>query len=84
MIRRGAAPTARPRWFRAYKIRYILLFNVIAEHMLTQTGIAYAAGVPIQVSIADHWLITVLICWSRMITMPAFAFLSGYFSKKGG
>lgn len=27
------------RWFRADNIRWILLFNVIAEHMLTQTNI---------------------------------------------
>ena len=80
---RDAAPAARKRWFRADNIRYILLFNVIAEHMLTQTGIAYVAGVPIQANVTEHWLVTVLICWSRMITMPAFAFLSGYFSKKG-
>ena len=65
------APVARKRWWRADNIRWILLFNVIAEHMLTQTGITY------------NWLITVLVCWSRMITMPAFCFLSGYFSKKG-
>ena len=72
-----AAPTpankapAASRWFRADNIRYLLLFNVIAEHMLTQTGITY------------NWVVTVLVCWSRMITMPGFCFLSGYFSKKG-
>ncbi len=65
------APAARKRWWRADNIRWILLFNVIAEHMLTQTDITY------------NWLVTVLVCWSRMITMPAFCFLSGYFSKKG-
>lgn len=64
-------PTQKKRWFRADNIRYILLFNVIAEHMLTQTGITY------------NWIVTVLVCWSRMITMPGFAFISGYFSKKG-
>ncbi len=68
----GAATAApKARWFRADNIRYILLFNVIWEHMLTQTGITF------------NWLITVLVCWSRMITMPAFCFISGYFSKKG-
>ena len=67
-----AAPApARKRWFRADNIRWLLLFNVVAEHMLTQTGITY------------NWLVTVLVCWSRMITMPGFCFLSGYFSKKG-
>ncbi len=66
-----APSTPKARWFRADNIRYILLFNVIAEHMLTQTGITY------------NWLVTVLVCWSRMITMPGFAFISGYFSKKG-
>ncbi|MCD7769090.1 MAG: hypothetical protein LUH36_03080 [Oscillospiraceae bacterium] len=65
------AATAKKRWYRADNIRWILLFNVIAEHMLTQTDITY------------NWLITVIVCWSRMITMPAFCFLSGYFSKKG-
>ncbi len=64
-----AAP--RARWFRADNIRYILMFNVIWEHMLTQTNIT------------ANWVITVLVCWSRMITMPGFCFLSGYFSKKG-
>ncbi len=79
-----AAPqTARQRWFRADNIRYILLFNVIAEHMLTQTGIAHVAGTAIQADITNHWLVTVIVCWSRMITMPGFAFISGYFSKKG-
>lgn len=69
----GAAVAApkRARWFRADNIRYILLFNVIAEHMLTQTDITY------------NWLVTVIVCWSRMITMPGFCFISGYFSKKG-
>ena len=68
----GAAVAApKKRWFRADNIRYILLFNVIAEHMLTQTEITY------------NWLVTVLVCWSRMITMPGFCFISGYFSKKG-
>ena len=67
----AAAPAKRPRWFRADNIRYILLFNVIAEHMLTQTDINY------------NWLVTVIVCWSRMITMPGFCFISGYFSKKG-
>ena len=79
---RGGAAAPRARWFRADNIRYILLFNVIAEHMLTETGIASVAGVSIQANITEHWLVTVLVCWSRMITMPAFAFLSGYFSKK--
>ena len=67
------AQIAQPkkRWFRADNIRYILLFNVIAEHMLTQTDITY------------NWLVTVIVCWSRMITMPGFCFISGYFSKKG-
>lgn len=60
-----------PRWFRADNIRWLLLFNVVAEHLLTQTGITY------------NWIITVLVCWSRMITMPGFCFLSGYFSKNG-
>ena len=63
--------SAAARWFRADNIRCLLLFNVIAEHMLTQTGITH------------NWVITVLVCWSRMITMPGFCFLSGYFSKKG-
>ena len=78
----GAAVAApkRARWFRADNIRYILLFNVIAEHMLTQTGIG--SGVA-PVNITDHWLVTVIVCWSRMITMPGFCFISGYFSKKG-
>ena len=67
----AAAPAPKKRWFRADNIRYILLFNVIWEHMLTQTGIT------------DNWIITVLVCWSRMITMPGFCFISGYFSKKG-
>ena len=68
----AAAPLKAPRerWFRADNIRWILLFNVIAEHMLTITGITH------------NWLITVIVCWSRMITMPGFCFLSGYFSKK--
>ena len=66
-----AVNTAKTRWFRADNIRYILLFNVIAEHMLTQTDITY------------NWLVTVIVCWSRMITMPGFAFISGYFSKNG-
>ena len=65
------ASPKRARWFRADNIRYILLFNVIWEHMLTQTGIT------------ENWIITVLVCWSRMITMPGFCFISGYFSKKG-
>ena len=64
------APAAS-RWFRADNIRWLLLFNVIWEHMLTQTGIGH------------NWVVTVLVCWSRMITMPGFCFLSGYFSKKG-
>ncbi len=80
---RAALPTLRSRWYRADNIRYLLLFNVIAEHMLTETGIRYVADVSIQANITEHWLVTVLVCWSRMITMPAFAFLSGYFSKKG-
>jgi fucose 4-O-acetylase-like acetyltransferase len=67
----AAAPAVKKRWWRADNIRYILLFNVIAEHMLTQTDITY------------NWLVTVLVCWSRMITMPGFCFVSGYFSKKG-
>lgn len=67
----AAVAPKRPRWFRADNIRYILLFNVIAEHMLTQTDITY------------NWLVTVIVCWSRMITMPGFCFISGYFSKKG-
>ncbi len=79
----AGAPRKRARWFRADNIRYILLFNVIAEHMLTLTGVTVNAGVTIQANITEHWLVTVLVCWSRMITMPAFAFLSGYFSKKG-
>ena len=74
----AAAPKAR--WFRADNIRYILLFNVIAEHMLTQTGIGPGVA---PVNITDHWLVTVIVCWSRMITMPGFCFISGYFSKKG-
>ena len=56
----GLPPTRRERWFRADNIRYLLLSNVIWEHMLTQTGIGH------------NWLITVLVCWSRMITMPGF------------
>lgn len=64
-----AAP--KKRWYRADNIRYLMLFNVIAEHMLTQTHIT------------ETWLITVIVCWSRMITMPTFCFISGYFSKKG-
>ncbi len=78
----GAAVAApkRARWFRADNIRYILLFNVIAEHMLTQTGIGPGVA---PVNITAHWLVTVIVCWSRMITMPGFCFISGYFSKKG-
>ena len=67
----AAAPATRPRWFRADNIRWFLIFNVIVEHMLTQTNIT------------GNWLITVIVCWSRMITMPGFCFISGYFSKKG-
>ena len=79
----GAAPAAAPakaRWFRADNIRYLLLFNVSAEHMLTQTGVG--SGVA-PVNITAHWIVTVIVCWSRMITMPGFCFISGYFSKKG-
>ncbi len=77
----GAAVAApKARWFRADNIRYILLFNVIAEHMLTQTGVGSGAA---PVNITAHWLVTVIVCWSRMITMPGFCFISGYFSKKG-
>ena len=77
----GAAVAApKKRWFRADNIRYILLFNVIAEHMLTQTGVG--AGVA-PVNITAHWIVTAIVCWSRMITMPGFCFISGYFSKKG-
>ncbi len=75
----AAAPT-KARWFRADNIRYLLLFNVIWEHMLTQTGIGTGAA---PVNITAHWIVTVLVCWSRMITMPGFCFISGYFSKKG-
>ena len=58
------------RWYRADNIRYILLFNVIMEHMLTQTGCT------------QYPIITLVVNWSRLITMPGFCFLSGYFSKK--
>ncbi len=58
------------RWYRADNIRFILLFNVIFEHCLTQTGITQAP------------IVTLLVNWSRLITMPGFCFLSGYFSKK--
>ncbi len=58
------------RWYRADNIRFILLFNVIFEHCLTQTGITQAP------------LVTLLVNWSRLITMPGFCFLSGYFSQK--
>lgn len=67
----AAAAAPKKRWFRADNIRWLMLFNVIAEHMLTQTHITY------------NWLIVVIVCWSRMITMPTFCFISGYFSKKG-
>lgn len=77
----AAVKPARARWFRADNIRYILLFNVIAEHMLTQTG--FVPGQVAPVNISAHWLVTVIVCWSRMITMPGFCFISGYFSKKG-
>ena len=71
LAEKTSASAGASRWFRADNIRWLLLFNVIWEHMLTQTGIAH------------NWVITVLVCWSRMITMPGFCFLSGYFSKKG-
>ncbi len=58
------------RWYRADNIRFILLFNVIFEHCLTQTGCA------------QYGIVTLLVNWSRLITMPGFCFLSGYFSKK--
>lgn len=58
------------RWYRADNIRFILLFNVIMEHMLTQTGCT------------QYPIITLVVNWSRLITMPGFCFLSGYFSKK--
>ncbi len=61
---------AKPRWYRADNIRFILLFNVICEHMLTQTGCTV------------NGIMELVVVWSRMITMPAFCFLSGYFSKK--
>ena len=84
----GAAVAApKKRWFRADNIRYILLFNVIAEHMLTQTGLDYVTIgdtiTAIPVNITPGWIVTVIVCWSRMITMPGFCFISGYFSKKG-
>ena len=62
--------TGAKRWYRADNIRFILLFNVIMEHMLTQTGCT------------QYPIITLVVNWSRLITMPGFCFLSGYFSKK--
>ena len=72
----GAAAPARKRWYRADNIRWLMLFNVIAEHMLTQTKL-------ITYNAEFNWIIVVIVCWSRMITMPTFCFISGYFSKKG-
>lgn len=63
------ALTPSRRWYRADNIRYILLFNVIAEHMITQTGCF------------PHPVLNLVATWSRLITMPGFCFLSGYFSK---
>ena len=72
----AAAAPAKKRWYRADNIRWLMLFNVIAEHLLTQTGlVSYHAQY--------SWIIVVIVCWSRMITMPTFCFISGYFSKKG-
>ena len=72
----AAVAPAKKRWFRADNIRWLMLFNVIAEHLLTQTGLT--------TYIEDfNWIIVVIVCWSRMITMPTFCFISGYFSKKG-
>ena len=70
----AAAP--KKRWFRADNIRWLMLFNVIAEHLLTQTSL-------VTYNEAYNWIIVVIVCWSRMITMPTFCFISGYFSKKG-
>lgn len=64
-----AAVTSR-RWYRADNIRYILLFNVIAEHMITLTNCF------------PHPILELVATWSRLVTMPGFCFLSGYFSKK--
>lgn len=72
----AAVAPARKRWYRADNIRWLMLFNVIAEHMLTQTNL-------ITYKEAYNWIIVVIVCWSRMITMPTFCFISGYFSKKG-
>jgi len=66
-----AQPAAsRPRWYRADNIRYLLLFNVILEHMITQTGCSV------------NGLMNLVVVWTRMVTMPTFCFISGYFSKK--
>lgn len=64
------ATGAKPRWYRADNIRWLLCFNVICEHMLTQTGCTLNGAMEL------------IVVWSRMITMPGFCFLSGYFSKK--
>ena len=64
-----STPAPRARWYRADNIRYILLFNVIMEHMITQTGCS------------NHPVLAMVAAWTRLVTMPAFCFLSGYFSK---
>lgn len=72
----AAAPAPRKRWYRADNIRWLMLFNVVAEHLLTQTNL-------VSYNAEYNWIIVVIVCWSRMITMPTFCFISGYFSKKG-
>ena len=69
MAEQLTAKPARKRWFRADNVRYLLLFNVIAEHTLTQTGITCTG------------ILELFVVWSRLVTMPTFCFLSGYFSK---
>lgn len=66
----SANPAASKRWFRADNIRWILLFNVIMEHTITLT------------ECFPHPVLKLVATWSRLVTMPGFCFLSGYFSKK--
>ncbi len=64
-----ANPALSRRWYRADNIRWLLLFNVIVEHMITLTGCF------------PHPVLELVATWSRLVTMPGFCFLSGYFSK---
>ena len=52
---RAAAAPARKRWYRADNIRWLMLFNVIAEHMLTQTGLA-------SYNEQYNWIIVAIVC----------------------